>query len=499
MAFDPALNSFSRVFIIEGGARPDRKPDFQSCMIAGALSQSFGDITDIECPDPNEYGKFIVVGQFSSGEERVTLPLNGRFAADLRSELARLAKKKCDVDLHVHFGGSGDQPNNFLQFKKSIVVTKARLTSYGTEDLGTLTDDNQNSVGENAETSGEAFYEQLPVTVVERASDLTLNQVIDGTSCDTPNCGDDDSDGCQKFFFVASPSSGSPGTNPDLIYSLDGGSTWQSNEVNSIAPTEEPTGIACVGSYLVVVSNDSASLHYVSRDEVDGIQTPSFTEVSTGFVVGGEPNAISSSGTRGFIVGDGGYVYILDDVASGVTAVDEGAATSSVLNAVYALDESNAVAVGVGGAVIYTDDGETWSAASATPTAQDLNTVLMLSENVWLAGAADGSLYYTVNGGLSWTEKGFPGSGSGEVTALAMSPSGVLWMGHQTTGTAGRLLRSYDGGYSWLVLPESVGSIPANDKINAIATCDFDPNVAIAGGVADDSTSGILLLAKDRG
>jgi hypothetical protein len=69
----------------------------------------------------------------------------------------------------------------------------------------------------------------------------------------------------------------------------------------------------------------------------------------------------------------------------------------------------------------------------------------------------------------------------------------VLYMAHKTSATAGRILRSLDGGHSWYVLPEGAGSIPANDQINSLATCYREANVVYAGGLADDGADGIIL------
>jgi hypothetical protein len=72
----------------------------------------------------------------------------------------------------------------------------------------------------------------------------------------------------------------------------------------------------------------------------------------------------------------------------------------------------------------------------------------------------------------------------------------MLWMAHQTAATRARLLRSYDGGYQWSVLPEGVGSIPLADRINTIVTCAYDANLALAGGLADNAAAGIIMLAQ---
>jgi len=63
------------------------------------------------------------------------------------------------------------------------------------------------------------------------------------------------------------------------------------------------------------------------------------------------------------------------------------------------------------------------------------------------------------------------------------------------TGSAGRLFRTIDGGYSWYVLPEGTGSIPSNYQLNSIALCD-DPNIVYAGGLETNSGDydGILIV-----
>jgi hypothetical protein len=42
-SFNPAQTGNSRVFIIEGRARADHRPDYQSSVKAGSPSQGFGD------------------------------------------------------------------------------------------------------------------------------------------------------------------------------------------------------------------------------------------------------------------------------------------------------------------------------------------------------------------------------------------------------------------------------------------------------------------------
>ena len=47
LGYTPAKNAFSRVFLIKRRARGDHDPVFQSCLIAGAVEQAFGDFVTV--------------------------------------------------------------------------------------------------------------------------------------------------------------------------------------------------------------------------------------------------------------------------------------------------------------------------------------------------------------------------------------------------------------------------------------------------------------------
>jgi len=47
------------------------------------------------------------------------------------------------------------------------------------------------------------------------------------------------------------------------------------------------------------------------------------------------------------------------------------------------------------------------------------------------------------------------------------------------------------------VLPEGTAVIPANDRINAIATCPTDPNIMVGVGLSDLSADGIIVVGED--
>lgn len=500
--FTPAKSSFSRVQLIEGRARPDHDPSFQSCMKLAGIDKSFGDIESLQCPDPNNYGKFKEIGRIQGADERATSSLVGKYAADLASVLYKIGRRKCAVDVHLNFGGCGEDPTDNNDFSKKVILEDVMLTGWSTEDMGALTSDEAAKIDETSDISIGDFYEVLELTFSKKAEDLVTVEVVDVVICDQVSCGecDEESDGCQKIFAITLNNNGSPAAPPDCVFSLDGGTSWFAHDIDSMATTEAPNAIECMGKYLVVVSDDTDSLHYADKAEFDGVTDPDWTEQATGFVAGRGPRAIWAANPHyAFIVGNWGYIYLCTDPTAGVTVLDAGTLTISSYNAVHGISENFAVAVGQDGVIAYTENGETWALAPATPVGigVHLNAVLVLSKDVWMVGTSTGRVYYTVDGGHIWTEKAFAGSGAGAVRDFSQSTDSVIYMSHDTAAPAGRIFRSFDLGNSWVLLPEGSAIMPANDRFNAIAACTEDANMVVGVGLGDDGTDGIIVVGKD--
>ena len=138
--------------------------------------------------------------------------------------------------------------------------------------------------------------------------------------------------------------------------------------------------------------------------------------------------------------------------------------------------------------------GTTWAPITGPNPGVNLNAVWMRGKDEWFIGDAGGQLWYTIDGGNTWTEKTFTGSGAGVIRDIKFINGTVGYMAHDTGTPAGRILRTVDGGYSWYVLPEGDTVLPANDRINAVAPCsEADPNTVYGGGLADDAVDGIIV------
>jgi hypothetical protein len=493
----PLQTGFTRVFIIAGRARGDHRPEYYSNLKMGGIAQSFGDITKIEIPDPNEYGKYMEVDRIRGAVERATFTLMGRFAVAVKSRMLELARNGCPVDVQVHMGECTD-PSNFNVFTKAIISEDSVITNHSTEDLGALESGENAVVNETADISAKDYYEILPLSFTARAGDIIINHVNAIAVIDTASCGScaTESNGCQKIFAVTDAAGGSPGTSPDVLFSLDGGATWRAHDVDTLLTTENADDVAGVGEYVVVVSNTPYSISYALIQDFIDLIDPVFTETTTGFVANRGGRAIWSVGRKAFIVGSNGYIYFTEDPTAGVTVLDAGVATGHNLNAVHALDEENAVAVGNNGAVVYTRDRLSWDSVITPPVGITVNLtgVFMKSETEWWVTASNGMMFYTLNSGKSWVQKTLPGTTPSQMNDISFAKDSIGYAAGVVNSRA-RIYRSFDGGYSWVVLPES-GTLPAADQFNAIATCRYDPNVVFAAGVHDNATDGVIFVGK---
>ena len=497
----PAQKGFSRVFLIEGRARGDHVPVYMGCMSAGGIDWSLGTVSKIDCPSDRQYDAFVERGKSKSESDRPSSSLVGRYAADLESTMIRLARTGCAFDLHYHFGVCTD-PQLFNVFQKAVVWEDVDMTKYSTDPLGALEEGDRGAINETGELSAREFYEVLPMAFAEVAAAIVTNEIMDVVVCDSVSCGEctDQSGGCERVYSVSLAAGGSPGTPADVVYTLNGAAgPWATSEIDSLGATEDPTGLACLAGYVVVVSADSCSLHYVLQADLDTVGDETWVENLVGFVDKGTgtcPLDIWSVGNYAFISAEGGYVYGTADPTAGVTILEAGNAVTNALWAIHAMNRNVCVAVGSAGAVIRTGNGgDTWQHMSApVGLGTSLQSVWVKTETEWWVGSSDGRLFETLDGGDTWNLR--QNWAGGAVSDIAFSSDNVMTVSHTTAAGVGRLLRSYNGGNSFVVLPESAGALPASSRLNAIALCEDDVNQVVAVGL-DGATDGIIIWGED--
>jgi photosystem II stability/assembly factor-like uncharacterized protein len=495
---NPAKTGNSRVYYIDGRAKPANAPVYESNWKIGGLSQDTGDVTKIEVPHPSRFGAFIEVGQIRGATSRVTSEIMSRYSIQELSPLKLLSRAGCSFDIHVNFGICEDPSSGIDAFTKKIIVEDVVITNYSTDELGALASDENAVINETASWSAATAYEVVPLSLAERGKTVVTNEVVDLISCDVDSCGDcaEPSDGASKFYGVTLRAGGSAGTSPDLVFTKNKGQTWFAHDIDSLTSSQDATGVACLGDYIVVTSADALSYSYTDKATVEGGGDPAWSEIFTGFVAGGGPRAIRVANSLAYIVGNGGYVYTLRNIGGAVTAIDAGVATADNLLAVAALSDKFAVAVGNNGAVLKITDGAVATAVTRPVGATvNLNCVAVKSTRDWIVGTSNERVFYTDDGGATWNQiTGFPLSATTtSIEAISFATDSV---GFMSTIVASRavMLQTFDGGYTWFVMPQGAGSIPAADRINAIATAWGEPNLFVGAGLADDATDGFIIV-----
>lgn len=487
---------FSRVFTIENGAGPANKPAYQALARAAGVSQGFGDVTPVRIASNVAYDEYLNVDIIRGQKDLPGLDLEFRMQRDL-SDIFRLVRKGCVVDVQLHFGDCGSPEDFNKGWNKILVLESGYPTNYSTDDLGAFDADQNASVMETVPFTGLDYYEIGQMNAAEQAKTQITDEVAAVVICDKKTCGACGiaSDGCQVVFSVVKSSTGSPGLPTEIVFTQDGGATYSSTNITTMSISEIATDMACIGTNLVVISGGATDkLHYAPIANILA-GNATWTAVTTGIVASGSPAAIfSASPSASWIVGDSGYVYKAENPEQGVTVQTDGSVTAQNLVAIHGLDSSNLVAVGASNAVIFTNNGgDTWVSVTGPDVGVALTCVWMRSKTEWFVGTAGGKLWYTRNKGTTWIEKTFPGSGSGVVRDLVFANNTVGFLSHDTALNVGRVLRTIDGGYDFYVLPEGAGTIPTARKFNSLAACRENPNVAFAGGLGNGATDGIVL------
>lgn len=307
------------------------------------------------------------------------------------------------------------------------------------------------------------------------ASNITAEamDVTYGITTSNGDCGPEN-DGSKHIYIVASVSS----AVPEINYSTDGGATFTDLAISVAASAEVPCAIRVFKSeYLIVVSPTTNTAtsggHYAALiDGVTGVPaTP--VKVTNGYVNNSEPRDMHVvDRDTAFLCADGGYIYKMTSPLTGVSVSNAGDATTADLARIHGWGDY-IVAVGATGKVVRsTSRGLTWATVTDIPSTPTLSAVAVVGENTYWVGTATGKLYYTLDGGTSWTEFVFDGSGSGSINDIKFVNANVGYF-VQTVGGTSKIFWTINGGYTW-VLPTSgnrIKNFPSSalQRINRLA------------------------------
>ena len=269
--------------------------------------------------------------------------------------------------------------------------------------------------------------------------------------------------------------------------------------LSGLGGTADPTGIAVVGNFLIVLDTAGNGYYYAEINPLTGVPG-TWTQVTSGFVASKAPNDIYVAGaSEVYFAGDGGYIYKATDITAGVTAINAASATTADLQRIHGVDET-IVAVGESGAIVVsTNRGATFATATTTPTSATVRAVWVLDAYRWWIGTSGGKVYYTLAAGASWVEQTF--SGAVVIDDIVFATDEVGYVAARTATPAARLHTTYNGGANWSSSATTgnprILNFPTFSRANRIAVPTDVPNVTAAnnvvlGGLSAGGTDGVI-------
>lgn len=499
-------NKHKRIFRQPGGARPNNSVQYsgvesQYLSITGVSNPVSGGISPIRVPHPTRIGQYQQVGRSVEPADFATATVE---VMERHGSIPfTLADLSCPQNYYIPTGKCKDLSDFLRGWSDYIEVYSGALVT--DVDLGDRTQyDADDGVMDSLSVTLEAVYAIGKLGFGDNATaqiDREVVAVVYGNNVQCGDCGPAD-DGTNRIYAVTKPSgAGSPGLPAEVVYTLDGGANWTNVNIDSFGANEEPLDIDIVGQYLVVLGADA--IFYAALNEGTGAPG-AFTKVTTGFVAANSPRDMFVASPREiYFSGDGGYIYKATDITSGVSVISAASATSNDLLRIHGASDGTLVAVGADSVVVKSiNRGETWATTTVEPygIALDVSAVLVLDEQrYWVGSANSGRLAYTLNGGESWTEKGFSGAGAGTIRDIVAATNEVLYFSHDTNTPTGRIFSSWNGGADWTNESPRIQNLPVFDRGTRLALpygahpTVASNNLAVAG-LAGNGTDGILLL-----
>jgi hypothetical protein len=474
---------------------PNTAPVPLGCHDMGDIAAPQGDITTRYCPDPSAPGKWTPVQSIKSMAGRITFNMT----AALGSVRDYLEHINCPAPVYVNFSKCG-RKDLFSNYDRGMVLEWGDITNKGMSSPASR--EGTEPVSNTFDFSAEKWehYFNLALSAQTTPSVFGLNDICFATDfrCPRSGCGAPQ-DTCTVGFKVAKRTGA---VAAFVYYTLNGGATWTVCTAQPFAVSVDIGACVCfpmsrdVTRVLVSQCTTDATHPKVAYSDDLGVTwtVVDVGTVDTMFIPFHALHAISSRYIWAGI--SNGSIYFSDD--GGVTWTAQGSTMAVDITDIHFADvnfgafcgETNHLYVTING-------GDTWTEVNG-PVAKAAITInacwIFDRYRYWIA-YADGTLYYTVDGGTTWAARGF-----GWTTATtAFNPTAMSWYdeycGYMTglsTKTAalwGTVYRTIDGGFTWEYWESATALAAAATGFNSVWACGFneahvvgDPLAAVAFG-----------------
>jgi hypothetical protein len=245
-----------------------------------------------------------------------------------------------------------------------------------------------------------------------------------------------------------------------------------------------------MGNRVVVVSQATGSHHYATL--TNGVPG-TWTQVSSGYVSTKGPRAIYvKNSSAAYLAAAGGYIYFLASPGGTPTVLTDGSISTQDLNDI-AGNGNTIVAVGNSNAVLVSNNGgSTFSLITGPAVGVNLSAVWLMSSQIWLVGTGTGRVYYTLNGGTTWTEIGL-GIAGGVINDIRFADELVGYIAAEVGGVA-TVFRTTDSGNTWFNTAPHISGLPTAVRANFVYPC--GRNKVLTGGRKTVGGDGIAAIAS---
>lgn len=498
-----------RAFSQRGGAKPGNimryaGPDEQYMMFGDVANPRRGSITPIREHDSFTRNAYRLIGRSQASPDLQTV--TATFKRKHGGVTWVVDDLTCPNNFYELAGDCG-QPDSFLYGWSDFVAIYSNAVATTTSHKGRKSDVEDNAMTDDVEFTLASFYEIGGMSFGENAQTLVEREVIDTVYASFVECGNCglDNDGTSRLYSVTKSSgAGSPGIPAEVVWTIDGGSTYSQTNITGLGGTVDPTGIEIFGNFVVVLDTAGNGYHASEVNRFTGAPL-SWSNVTTGFTTSNQPNDmfVANSGLM-FLCGQNGRIYKVTNVLTGATEIFTGGGADLIR--ISGDGNGTIVAVGESGVVIKSNNnGVTWSAV-ASPTSGTLRAVEVMGPYTFWIGSGTGGIWYTTNGGETWTQFSPSGVVRVDDIVFATEEVGYILAGAPNATTA-RLYTTFNAGQDWSSTEVSTNPRLLNwvtfTRGNRLAVPRLVPDsvaarrVAIAG-LSGGGTDGILLQGVQR-
>lgn len=480
---DTAFSSRRGAVIIQPNG-PNSRPQVLRCTDSDTLSSPKRSKELIKCWNPYGDG-WNDVGKTYSPPGPATVTLTQLTS----SSLSALEKLYCPVTLLFAQVKSG-KVTNINSAERILILKNAEPTEDSYDNLVSREEDNASTHGvpfsgdSDVVVVGKPTAQRLTVVETQALNDIHGNKL---SSCEGKvNPGD----------IVIAVADAGTGAKANVIYSRDGGATWNASATQPFANDEDIESCQWfeldseTERWLVGLKAPTSGQGKVAYSDDQGVTWVTAnvggSTAGRGSTTGGTLHVVDANEI--WLASAGGFIYKSQDGGATWDAHEQGSITTDPYTQIHFIGERG-VTVSKSGVVALTrDGGDTWYAGAVVTGAPDLTSCWMSDQDTIWVGTDSGTLFFSHDFGQSWAQRAGLSGAPDSINDIEFFDSQVGFLGVDSSAPEGTIHQTVLGGYSWRGVPT-----PANAGINAIHV--VNQNLAFAVGDVKDATAFVAKIS----